>query len=191
MRTLTLTLGLLLSAGLPGCSQIHRPEQAQQGEQVNTDAFLHQHLQREPMVTVAEAYRAMILLADGDDSFPSFAAREESLLQRKIVRPEWKLDREMVIDRGSVAYMVLQILKIRGGVNFNVMGRLGIADRRYAVRELTYMEMMGSTPPYRYISGAELVDLVGKADTYMAEHGLYPEERVDVVEMVESRPAPK
>jgi hypothetical protein len=170
-----------------GCSQISRPEQAQAGEQVNPDLFLHQHLQSRAVVTVSEAYRAMVLLAEGEDRFDSFAAREEYLLAKKIVRPEWKLRRDTAIDRGSIAYMVLQILDIRGGVNMNVYGRLlGVADRRYAVRELAYKGIMVDRPPYRLITGPELVDVLALADTYMAENGRYDEPPASVVDQVEA-----
>lgn len=169
---------LLLSQG---CTQMLRPEQATLGEQAEEGDFLHDHLPRQPVVTVAEAYRAMLLLADGEDHAASFSEREESLLARKIVRSAWKLERDAAIDRGSVGYMVARILQIRGGVNREILGGLGIGDRRYAVRELMYLDIMPSGATYRYISGAELVDVMGRADKYMAEHKLYdlPSERID------------
>ncbi|HOJ74463.1 MAG TPA: hypothetical protein PLQ89_10770 [Phycisphaerae bacterium] len=185
------TMATLATALPSGCSQVSRPEQAQAGERVGPDQFLHEHLQRQAVVTVSEAYRAMVMLAEGDDRFDSFAAREEYLLAKKIVRPEWKLKRDAAIDRGSVAYMVLQILDLRGGVNMNVYGRmLGVADRRYAVRELAYKGIMVNRPPYRLITGPELVDVLARADTYMAENGRYDEPPTSVVEQVEAADAP-
>lgn len=175
----------LIAALCVGCSEISRPDQARIGVQVDPDKFLHEHLQSQSVVTVAEAYRAMVLLAEGEDKYDSFAAREEYLLHRDILRPEWKLEPDNAIDRGSVAYMVAQILKVRGGVNLNVYGRLlGVADRRYAVREMVYLDIMEDRAPYRFISGAELVDVLWNADAYMAKNGLYPQERTDVVEQV-------
>lgn len=161
-----------------------RPEQADTGEKVDAQAFLHEHLQRLPAVTVAEACRGMVMLADGEDKFTSFQERESSLIERKILRPEWRLEREQAIDRGSVAYMVTRILKIRGGVNMQTFGRLGIGDRRYAVRELAYLDLLPSTPAYRYMTGGELVDLLARADDYMAAHDMYPEQRTDITEML-------
>lgn len=184
-----LARALSIALCLCGCSQVIRPEQADQGEQVDVDTFLHEHLQCQPMVTTAEAYRAMLILADGEDRHASFDGRRAELQERGIVRPAWGLVRDQGIDRGSVAYMVCKILQIRGGVNFAVLGQSGIGDRRYAVRELVYMGLMPPGAPYRYLTGGELVDLLAKADGYMAEHGMYEEEAVDVVEMLESGPA--
>lgn len=170
-----------------GCTQTLRVEQADAGEKAAVDAFLHDHLEQQPMVTVGEAYRAMLILAEGEDAYSDFEARRATLESRGIARPEWGLRREACIDKGSVAYMVCQIIKLQGGVNFNVLGRLtGVGDRRYAVRELAYMELMPNAPAYRYITGGELVDVLAKADRYMASRGMYPMEPADVGEILDS-----
>jgi hypothetical protein len=174
----------VLALAACGCTQTLRSEQADRGDRVDVDAFLHEHLQQQPMVTVAEACRAMVLLADGEDRFTSFPEREASLVSRGILRPEWKLERDACIDKGSVAYMTCRILKIRGGINYNLLGRLGVGDRRYAVRELVYMELMPSASVHRYMTGGELVDLCLKADRYMASHGHYPEESTEPAELL-------
>jgi len=180
-------VAIIATCGALGCTQTLRVEQADAGEKAGADAFLHDHLQKQSMVTVAEAYRAMLMLADGEDKFADFDARRSALESRGIARPEWGLRREACIDRGSVAYMVCQVIKLCGGINFNLFGRLtGAGDRRYAVRELAYVEIMEPSAPYRYITGGELVDVVAKADRYMADHGMYPQERVDVGEMLDS-----
>ena len=61
-------------------------------------------------------------------------------------------------------------------------GGMGIGDRRYAVRELVYRRMLSEGADYRYLSGAEMVSLMAKADAYMAERGLYQEESVDIMQ---------
>ncbi len=192
LKRVIITARVALGVGLPailaasGCTQTLRLEQADAGEKVAVDAFLHDHLENQPMVTVGEAYRAMLILAEGDDSYADFEARRAALESRGIARPEWGLRREACIDKGSVAYMVCQIIKLHGGLNFNVLGRLtGVGDRRYAVRELAYMELMPNAPAYRYITGGELVDVMAKADRYMASHGMYSMEAADVAEILD------
>ncbi len=169
-----------------GCSQTMRFQQADQGEQADIDTFLHEHLQAQPMVTVAEAYRAMLLLADGQEEYTDFESRRAALEARGIIRRAWDLQREACIDRGSVAYMVCRILQIRGGVNARILGRLGMGDRRYAARELVYLDMMPAGASYRYLTGGELVDLLAEADRYMARHDMYEEEAVDIADVLES-----
>lgn len=181
-------LACLLAIGLAatGCTQTLRVEQADQGEQVEVDSFLHEHLPAQAMVTVAEAYRAMLLLADGDEQCNDFAARQAALEERGIARPAWGLRREACIDRGSVAYMVCRILQIRGGLNLNLLGGLGIGDRRYAVRELVYLDLMPPGAAYRYMTGGELAEVMLEADRYMARHGMYEAQEVDITEVIES-----
>jgi hypothetical protein len=187
LTRLCCSVAVLAACGSLGCTQTLRVEQADAGEKASADAFLHDHLQNQPMVTVAEAYRAVLMLAEGEDKYTDFDARRSALESRGIARPEWGLRREACIDRGSVAYMVCQVIKLCGGINFNLFGRLtGVSDRRYAVRELDYAGIMEPSAPYRYITGGELVDVVAKADRYMAAHGMYPQEPVDVGEMLDS-----
>jgi hypothetical protein len=180
-------MGFCLLCGLmvAGCTRPERLEQVERGEQVSADLFLHEHLQMQPMVTVGEAYRAMVLLAEGEDAYDSFEAREVALEERQIVRRQWELKRAEPVDKGTVAYMVMRILKLRGGVNMLLFGNLGLGDRRYALRELAYQGLMEATPTYRFITGGELVNLMLKADRYMADHGMYPSQSVSIPDMLE------
>ncbi|HSW46313.1 MAG TPA: hypothetical protein VLM89_12155 [Phycisphaerae bacterium] len=183
-------VAVLATSGMFGCARTLRVEQADAGEKVAVDSLLHDHLQKQPMVTVAEAYRAVLILAEGDDNYTDFDARRAALESRGITRPEWHLQREACIDRGSVAYMVCQIIKAPGGLNLNLVGRLtGAGDRRYAVRELAYLEIMEAAATYRYITGSELVDVLLKADRYMASHGMYEQQQVDIAETLQTRGA--
>ncbi len=190
-RMIWLSALAMTASALPaGCSRTVRTAQADRAEQLDEDTFLHEHLPAQPMVTTAEAYRAMILLADGRDECRIFDQRAAMLVDRGITRPDWRLQRDECIDRGSVAWMVCRILDIDGGVNMRLLGSWGPGDRRYAVRELYYRQLLDSTPAYRYMSGAELVDLLGKADAYLAERGRYPAAPLDVVGPVaQTRPA--
>ena len=181
---------LLIGIGSAGCSQIKRPEQADQSEKVEIDELLHEQLQNESMVTVAEAYRVMLVLADGEDRYKSFEERQAALEGRGLVRPEWGLQRDDCIDKGSVAYMVCKILNHRGGLDLALLGAAGIGDRRYALRELVDLQLTPSAPAYRYITGAELVDLAGKADRYMAAHGMYEKQTLDMERLVDSAAQP-
>lgn len=169
-------------AAVGGCAQPLRVAQADAAERVDVDTFMHEHLPVQSIVTVAEAYRAMTILVDGDDQYDDFASRAAALEDRGIMRPAWELEREAPVDRGSIAYMVCQILRIRGEVNLMLFGSAGLGDRRYALRELSTMGIMDETPPYRYISGGELLGLMARADALMAEKGIYEEEPVDVVD---------
>lgn len=169
-----------------GCSRPTRVEQVERGEQVDSEAFIHEHLQSVSMVTVGEAYRAMSLLADGEDKHAGFEERQADLQSRGIVRAAWNLRREEPIDKGAVAYMTLSIIRGERGVNSLVFGSLGLGDRRYALRDVIHMGLMEPATSGKYVTGGELVFLMGKADAYMAAHGGYPSEKVDLRQELES-----
>jgi hypothetical protein len=87
-----------------------------------------------------------------------------------MLRPNWELTPDQWIDRGTLAYMFLKAAKMKGGVNMNVFGSLGLGDRRYAYREMLYYELMETGVDYCYVSGPELVTAIGKVNRFIQEH---------------------
>ena len=60
------------------------------------------------------------------------------------------------------------------------IGVIGLGDRRYALRELIYREMIDEVVDYDYMTGAALFALMRKADALMEKKGLYESEGVDL-----------
>jgi len=145
-----------------------------------SDEGFQAYLATVDVVTVDEAYRAILILADGQDTSKTFDERKEKLESRGIARTAWSLKPQNVVDTGSIAYMICKICKFAGGIDMNVFGTLGIGDRRYALRELIYREMVMDTVAYQYVTGASLVAVMGKADSIMAKKGLYPTQGIDL-----------
>jgi hypothetical protein len=141
-----------------------------------------------PLVTVDEAYRAMLILADGEDTSKSFDERRGKLESRKIARSAWNLEPANVIDTGSVAYMVTKICRISGGVNNYLFGSWGLGDRRYALRELVYLQMIDDSVDYQYLTGSALIALMAKADELMEKKGLYEVEPIDLSDETDRDP---
>ena len=84
------------------------------------------------------------------------------------------------IDVGSVSAMVCRICDVRGGVNYSLFGRWGLGDRRYALRELVYREMIEDSVDYQYMTGPAMIGLMSKADALMEKKGLYEVETLDL-----------
>jgi hypothetical protein len=176
--SIALSLAALLT--LAGCSAGPRMEPPDIDPAKMSDEGFQAYLARTPLVTVDEAYRAMLILADGEDTSKSFDERREKLESRGIARAAWKLKPEDVIDSGSIAFMVCRICQIKGGVNMRLLGSWGLGDRRYAVRELQYREMIDEKVDYEYMTGPSLVGLLAKADQLMARKGLYESKKIDL-----------
>lgn len=172
---------MCLAAGVwAGCAGMPKASAPVDPGTLDDMAFVHEYLASQATVSTDEAYRAMLILADGHDASKTFDERRARLEQEGIARAAWNLRADQCIDKGSVAYMVCRILKIRGGVNSLVFGSWGPGDRRYALRELVYRKMMADAPAYRYIAGAELAALLRKADEYMQKRGMYAAESVEI-----------
>ena len=145
-----------------------------------SDDGFQAYLAEVPMVTVDETYRAMLILADGEDTSETFEQRRATLEERGIARSAWSLRPADVIDTGSVAYMVCKICRVRGGVNYNLFAKMGLGDRRYAMRELVFLDMLEDSVDYQFMSGPALVALMARADEVMEQKGLYETERIDL-----------
>lgn len=145
-----------------------------------SDVAFQAYLAEADLVTVDEACRAMLILADGEDTAKAWEERQQRLESRGILRSEWQLEPQNVIDAGSLSYMVCRICRIRGGVNLNTLGRLGLADRRYALRELIYHGLLDDRVDYQYMTGAAVVSVLAKADALMEKRGLYETEMIEL-----------
>ena len=148
--------------------------------QLDDDTFLAS-LADQALVTVDQCYRAMVILADGEDAFGSFDERRASLEGRGIARAAWGLKPGGNIDKGSAAFMVCRILQVKGGLNRILFGSWGLGDRRFAYSELVYRNLIRVPGvDYQPITGGELVALLGVADEYMSDTGVYEQEPVEL-----------
>jgi hypothetical protein len=161
MKRIVPAIMLLL---LVGCA-VTRPHPKIDPATLDRDSFLS-WLADQPMVSAAEAYRAMLLAATDQDPGSDFAQNQQEVFRRDIARPEWKLQPDQAVDKATVAFMALQVAKVRGGINLNLFGRaLHLGDRRYAFREAVYEGApWDATTPYMVLTGGEFVSLLTWAD---------------------------
>jgi hypothetical protein len=173
-------LSLVLLAGLVGCAGPRKFQPELDHETLDQTRFVH-YLATVPVVTVDEAARAMLILADGTETHASYEQRVAELEQRGIVRKAWNLKPDHVLDKGTLGFMLFKICRLPGGVDTLLFGSWGLGDRRYALKEAADAGLLTYGPDYHPVTGGELVAALARADTYMAEHGIYgsPERRVD------------
>jgi hypothetical protein len=102
----------------------------------------------------------------GNDSFAdssitpaaaAFAARQVTLLSRRVIRPEWALDADQVLDFGTLAYMLRRVGGLRPGVNELLAEPTGIGSRRYALRTCVAEGLLPYAQPYQPVSGGALL----------------------------------
>lgn len=172
LKRLTLIPAVAAALFMAGCVEPHRDPPSVDPNTLG-DVEFQSYLADAPLVTVDEAFRAILILADGEDTCKTFVERRDKLESRGIARPGWKLNPEAIIDRGTLAYMVCKICKIYGGVDLLVFGNLGIGDRRYSMRELIYEKIMDEGSAYWYVRGDEISSVLAKADEFMRKTKVY------------------
>lgn len=147
----------------------------QSNKEAEDEIEFFDRLTRQPKCTVADAIRAVCILAEGKDIGRSFSERYNYLKNKGIVKDKWQLRPDDMIDRGSLAYMLCKIAGIKGGIDMFIFGKiLQIGERRYAYRELVYRRLMDNKKvDYSYVSGPELTTIIGKVDRFMEESGKY------------------
>jgi hypothetical protein len=190
-RVVTCAFSLALLVGLVGCAGPRKFQPELDHETLDQTRFVH-YLATLPVVTVDEAARAMLILADGTETHATYEQRVAELEQRGIVRKAWHLKPDHVLDKGTLGYMLLKVCRLPGGVNTLLFGSWGLGDRRYALKEVADVGLLTYGPDYHPVTGGELVAALARADTYMAEHGIYgsPEPRVDRPADLTSPPSP-
>lgn len=163
-----------------GCAITKTPREGVDYNQLPDDLFLA-YLAEEPFVSVEEAYRAVLIVADGQDSGTSFDERRQILESRDIARAAWKLQPQNVIDRGSAAYMACKVIQYKGGVNRMLLGSWGPGDRRYAYNEAVYRGIMSEGGmDYSPMTGTDMTALLARTDEAMRKRGVYQMEDVDL-----------
>ncbi len=168
LLVLVVTAGSLVGA----CATPKRTYQpAQDHNALNEIEFVH-YLSALPTVSMDEAYHAMLVLADGEDSRQTFAQREAALVSRGVVRASWGLVADDALDKGTLAYMIVKICHLSGGLNDAVFGSWGLGDRRYALRTAIWHEMMPYGLPYHVVTGGELLTTITEAAEYLEREGL-------------------
>jgi hypothetical protein len=160
----------LPTLGACGSPRAYQPDIEPQT--LDQSQYLH-YLAGVPLVTVDEATRAVLILADGEDPFETYEERIAELQDRDVVRAAWGLQADHVIDKSTFAYMLFKVCQLPPSVNTVLLGSWGLGDRRYALREAIFAGLLSYGTEYEEMTGGEFVAALARADAYMAEHGRY------------------
>lgn len=155
---------------LVGCAPHVTYAPALDDQSVASSEFLHV-VARQPVVTYDQACRALLLMTEGQDQARGFEERTAVLQASGVVRAEWGLSANDVVDRGTLAYMICQACKLPGGINTRLSGWTGVGDRRYALHEAIHRGLIVGGTSEQVLAGGEFVRAIAKADDYLAKRG--------------------
>jgi hypothetical protein len=115
-----------------------------------------------PVVCNDDAFHGVLLFLDAKDPNANYDGRVAALKSRKLIPADFNQPANQAVQRGTVAYALLQALHIRGGWVLTVFG----PSPRYAVRELMDMNLYPRSSPEQTFSGSEFVGVIGRAEDY-------------------------
>ena len=120
-------------------------------------------LLEKPTATFADACRVMVILHTRSQKPATFA--EDALLLREagILPLNWRATTDKPINRRELSYLLCKTLGIKGGIIMRVFG----VSRRYAFRECVHLRLLPQGHEHQYLTGEELVALVGLVEAYI------------------------
>jgi hypothetical protein len=134
-----------------------------------------------------EAFHALLLFTNGEDSAADYSARVQQLKDRKMLSRDFKGAAVEPARHGTVAMIVTQALAIKGGVTMNVFG----PSPRYAQRELIYAGLYPPSSPQQPFSGPEFLGIIGRADDYQRSNSASVANTEDASQAFNAVPEPQ
>ncbi len=171
---------LVLCAALAGgCSQTRKFQPTIDPNTLGDTQFIH-YLGSVPVVSFSEACRAMVIAGEGTDSFENFSQRYDYLQQKGVVRDCWHVNPDDVLNLGTLSFMASKTCELPESVCTVLFGSWGLGDRRYALRQTAYYDIVCYNSPCKIVSGGEMLITLAHMDEYMAKKGLYDFNAEDV-----------
>jgi hypothetical protein len=116
----------------------------------------------EAVTTNDQAFHGLLLYADGKDDTGDYAARVANLKSRKMLPNGFDEPATAAVRRGTLAVAIMRVLNHRGGVTTTLLG----PTPRYAVRELTFLNVYPPSTPNQSFSGNEFVGIIGRVEDF-------------------------
>ncbi|GDY05388.1 hypothetical protein LBMAG51_01750 [Phycisphaerae bacterium] len=123
-------------------------------ESSNSEIEFFEDLERNQVVSNNDALHSFFLLADKEDGWTTYDERVAEAKRRKWLSSSFDEPANESAEVGWVASASCRITKIRGGLSMQVIGPIP----RYAVRELTHMQILIGKKEKQSFSGLEFVD---------------------------------
>jgi hypothetical protein len=138
-------------------------EPAQDPGALDDVSFLH-YLATVPVVTVDEGMRAVLLLEGEGARWPTFNERSKELHRIGAVKAAWHLQQEQILNKGTLAYMLRTICKLRRSFNERLAAATGIGDRRYALATCIHAGLLPYGLAHEPVTGGELLSALTAAE---------------------------
>lgn len=123
--------------------------------------FWHR-LAEKPMTSNNEAFHALLIFVDGEDSAERYYQRVDKLKRKGMLMKNFDGHANDAVSRGTMAVALLKALDLKGGVIISLFG----PSPRYATRELRFRNIYPESSPNQTFSGGEFIGLIGRAQDW-------------------------
>jgi hypothetical protein len=146
---------LALAFAIVGCERATTTTSSvEKFESPNSEIEFFEDLEKNQVVSNNDALHSFFLLTDKDDGWTTYDERVAEAKRRKWLPSSFDEPANESAEVGWVASASCRIAKIRGGLSMMVIG----PTPRYAVRELTHMQILMGKKETQSFSGLEFVD---------------------------------
>jgi len=167
------TAVLLTAASVPwlsGCGesvQIGEPLTAQlAGDDLDARMEFWHAMTDRPVASNDEAFHALLLFFDGQDTAAAYEDRVATLKERGMLAADFNESAAAAVKRGTLATAVMAGLEIQGGVVYQTLALVAGPSPRYAAKELQYMGLYPAGSDQQVFTGADLIDIIARAEDY-------------------------
>ena len=169
--TSTLLCCVMIVSHLSGCVS-SRPtlEPIRNFAHLDEVSFLHA-LAARPLVTVDEGMRAILLLEDVTARGLTFQERSTALQRLGAVKIAWRLQSDHILDKGTLAYMLRTICRLRPSLNELIARKTGLGERRYALAVCIHEKLMRHSLAHEPVTGGELLSALTATERYLSAAG--------------------
>jgi hypothetical protein len=164
---------LLGAASLPwlsGCGesvQVGEPLTAQlAGDDLDARMEFWHAMSERPVASNDEAFHALLLFFDGQDTAATYEERVATLQERGMLPASFSESAAAAVKRGTLATAIMAGLEIQGGVVYQTLALVGGPNPRYAAKELQYMGLYPTGSDQMIFTGADLIDIIARAEDY-------------------------
>ena len=167
---LHLLLGSFIATGLlaGGCALPKRTYQPSvDPARLDDVRFLH-YLATVPAVTVDEGMRGVLMLGDTNVSSMTFSERSAALQRQGAIRSAWGLERDRLLDQGTLAHMLCAVCALPLSINQKLTTRIHLGERRYSLKACIDAGLMPYGLPHTPVSGGALLSSLTAAGRRIA-----------------------
>ena len=166
-RCIATLLLALLSMAASGCQPYLMPSSAVDAyPKADQELDFLAEVEKMNAITNNDAVHAFLLLQDGADAQPDYAARRAEAIRRGWMDRGASTNANEAAHVGWMATAGCMVMQIKGGVSMHLFGPVP----RYAVRELIFMEILPLRTENQVLSGSEFVDYLNRLDR-ISGHG--------------------